>query len=101
MGFRMSGNASRRRSRSTSRDRGHRAKPKQSPTPKPKAPTNDRRGSWHREAQNPMPERLLAQPPIRAGAHVEVFPGKLNFVQVLVTLHDDLRAYAFLCRGWR
>lgn len=96
---------SRRRSRSSSRDRSQR--PKTSPAPKPKALTHDRstgslssavvaRGPWHREAQNPMPERLLAQAPVRAGAPGEIRPGKLNFVQVLVALHDDLRAYAFL-----
>lgn len=54
------------------------------------------RSPWLREAQNPMPERLLAPPPIRAGQHGEVRSGKLSFMEVLVTLHDDLRAYIFL-----
>lgn len=106
MGFRSalaSFSGSRRRSRSTSRDRRQAAR--SSPTPKPKALTHARssssssmapRAAWHREAQNPMPERLLAPPPVRAGEHVEVSSDKLSFVQVLETLHDDLRAYAFL-----
>lgn len=103
MGIRGTGNGSRRRSRSSSREvsRDRSIRPKSSPMAKPKALTHhDRgsssRGSWHREAQNPMPERLLAPPPVHPGEHGEVRPGRLNFVQVLVTLHDDLRAYAFL-----
>lgn len=43
-----------------------------------------------------MPERLLALPPVRAGEHGEVRSGKLTFEDMLVTLHDDLRAYIFL-----
>lgn len=52
------------------------------------------RGSW--KSQNPMPERLLAPPPARAGEHTEVKSGRIQFVDVLVSLHDDLRAYIFL-----
>ena len=42
------------------------------------------RGTWHREAQNPMPERLLARPPVHAGEQAfvlepaEVRHGKVN-----------------------
>jgi hypothetical protein len=51
------------------------------------------RTSWL--IQNPTPERLLAPPPVRLGAHGEV-RGKISFVQLLGMLHDDLRAYVFL-----
>jgi len=95
--------SSRRRSRSSSWDR--RQTPKSSPTPKAKGLAHNRggvsssiapRASWHREAQNPMPERLLAPPPVHPGELVEVNTERLGFVQVLETLHDDLRAYVFL-----
>mmetsp|Transcript_107894 Transcript_107894/g.168586 ORF Transcript_107894/g.168586 Transcript_107894/m.168586 type:complete len:604 (-) Transcript_107894:8-1819(-) len=51
------------------------------------------RTSWL--VQNPTPERLLAPPPVRLGAHGEV-RGTISFVQLLGMLHDDLRAYVFL-----
>lgn len=105
-----SGRASRGLSRSNSGeflgDRSHHipaAKPKSlshaaSPSSGAEALALERKGrnSWHREAQNPMPERLLAQAPVRAGAPGEVRPDRLNFRDVLVTLHDDLRAYVFI-----
>lgn len=43
-----------------------------------------------------MPERLLVQPPVCAGEIGEARPNRLSFVDVLMTLHDDLRAYVFL-----
>jgi len=105
------------RSRSGSREPRGSHGAKASPKPKPKALTltpcvsgecsvlrksdslnslQRGRGAWHRESQNPMPERLLAQAPIHSGEQVEVRHGRTNFVQFLSTLHDDLRAYVFL-----
>jgi Cys-rich protein (TIGR01571 family) len=57
-------------------------------------------GRWQhgrtcRLVQNPTPERLLMQPPVRLGAHGEV-RGFISLVQLLSMLHDDLRAYVFL-----
>lgn len=52
---------------------------------------------WHREAQTHLPERLWDQAPVLSGGSPEqIRPDKVDFVQVLETLHDDLRAYIFV-----
>lgn len=99
----------RRRSRSSSFEQQVERRPRAKPKPVGKAmeTIDSERGAssgstlrtpspWLRQTQNPLPERLLAPPPVRAGEHSEVRSRKLTFVDVLVTLHDDLRAYIFL-----